>query len=74
MALNPAEIVFPVAANSEISGESEPKAIFSYHAGPVKVPGPWKRGRPRGLDSLTSIHRTESAATLAEMLDQGPRN
>ncbi|KAK7223016.1 hypothetical protein V2G26_011019 [Clonostachys chloroleuca] len=46
MAPAPTEIVFSLAqgTNNTITGQAH---SFSYENGPVKVPGPWKRGRPR---------------------------
>ncbi|CAH0055977.1 unnamed protein product, partial [Clonostachys solani] len=46
MAPAPMEIVFSLAqgANKPSTGQAD---SFSYQNGPVKVPGPWKRGRPK---------------------------
>ncbi|KAK7972494.1 hypothetical protein PG988_006628 [Apiospora saccharicola] len=45
----PVEAVFSVGAGVFADGSSGPgTTLFHYSDGPVKVPGPWKRGRPPG--------------------------
>ena len=48
-----AEVVFALntASNAHALIKHEP-GLFHYANGPVKVPGPWKRGRPKGSKSL----------------------
>ncbi|CAH0028779.1 unnamed protein product [Clonostachys rhizophaga] len=46
MAPAPTEIVFSLAQGTNNTTTSQAHS-FSYQNGPVKVPGPWKRGRPR---------------------------
>ncbi|VUC29739.1 unnamed protein product [Clonostachys rosea] len=42
----PTEIVFSLAQGTNNPSTSQ-EHLFSYQNGPVKVPGPWKRGRPK---------------------------
>ncbi|KAK7917806.1 hypothetical protein PG985_011414 [Apiospora marii] len=45
----PVEAVFSIGSGVFPDGASGSKTtLFHYAEGPVKVPGPWKRGRPRG--------------------------
>ncbi|KIM96114.1 hypothetical protein OIDMADRAFT_183542, partial [Oidiodendron maius Zn] len=43
----PAEVVFSLCADSDKTVDPR-VGLYRYSNGPIKVPGPWKRGRPRG--------------------------
>ncbi|KAH8899065.1 hypothetical protein GQ53DRAFT_363912 [Thozetella sp. PMI_491] len=43
----PVEVVFPLDTPSGRLTKQD-SALFRYTSGPVKVPGPWRRGRPKG--------------------------
>jgi hypothetical protein len=43
-----AEVVFSVVDGHQGAGSEGAKdKVFFYANGPVKVPGPWRRGRPK---------------------------
>lgn len=49
----PGEVIFSLSSTPE-KPEDWTGVLFRYANGPVKVPGPWKRGRPKGSRSRRS--------------------
>lgn len=73
MAPAPMEIVFSLAqaTNNTSTGQAD---SFSYQNGPVKVPGPWKRGRPRiGKLSFGARDARECRLTVVISREEGCR-
>ncbi|KAH8648471.1 hypothetical protein BX600DRAFT_475314 [Xylariales sp. PMI_506] len=47
MASDAVEVVFSLSGNSGLgTNQKQASSLYHYTQGPVKVPGPWKRGRP----------------------------
>ncbi|KAK7227997.1 hypothetical protein V2G26_000167 [Clonostachys chloroleuca] len=68
MDLAPAEIVFSlprIADSSDFSTDGQ----YSYLQGPVKVPGPWKRGRPRAAKPKKSAFQFVSVSGETKYMD-----
>lgn len=65
MDLAPAEIVFSLPRTAD-SSDSSTDGQYIYLQGPVKAPGPWKRGRPRAGELWPSaapskVHSTDTS-------------
>jgi hypothetical protein len=47
MSQGAAEVVFSLTTNSNVGSDCQSR-LFQYSNGSVKIPSPWKRGRPKG--------------------------
>ncbi|CAG9953799.1 unnamed protein product [Clonostachys rosea f. rosea IK726] len=73
MDLAPTEIVFSLPRTTDPS-DSSTEGQYSYLQGPVKVPGPWKRGRPRAAKPKKSAFQFVSVSGKTKYMDSASQS
>ncbi|CAH0023202.1 unnamed protein product, partial [Clonostachys rhizophaga] len=73
MDLAPTEIVFSLPRVTDESTFST-EGRYSYLQGPVKVPGPWKRGRPRAAKPKKSAFQFVSVSGESKYMDSASQS
>ncbi|CAH0051356.1 unnamed protein product, partial [Clonostachys solani] len=73
MDLAPTEIVFSLPRMTDDSTFST-EGQYSYLQGPVKVPGPWKRGRPRAAKPKKSAFQFVSVSGESKYMDSASQS